>query len=316
MSGEARGGSARPRVGLVGLGAVGARLAGRLRERFDSLAVHDRDPERYSGLTDDRVTAVASPRELATRADLVVLSLPSPAAVEAVMTGENGLLAAAAGGLTVIDTSTVDPGCSRRMGGAAAEAGVAYLDAPITCAVTPGGGTAAAAAGALTFLLGGSSEHLERARPVLDALGRRVHHVGPVGSGSLMKLVTNQLSGIQTLAIAEALVLAAKAGFPAERTLEICADTVASSYVLEGVVRQRLRREPGPAQFSIDLMHKDHLLTATLAAELGAELPMNQVAITLCERMQAAGRGQHDNVAAVNYFAEMAGVDPFDPQSG
>ena len=301
----------RPRVGLIGLGAVGARLAVRLANRFETLCAHDRDADRYRVLGDDRLFAAASPRELAGRCDLVVLSLPSPAAVEAVMTAGDGLLSGVAGDLLVLDTSTVDPACSRRMGDAANAAGVAYLDAPVTCSVTAGGGTAAAAAGALTFLVGGPADQLRRARPLLDTLGRRVHHLGPVGSGSLMKLVTNHLSGIQTLAIAEALVLAARAGFSAERTLEVCADTVATSYVLDGIVRPRLQPEPGPAQFAVDLMHKDHVLAAILAGELGVELPLNEVAVALCERMQAAGRGHHDNVACVNFFADAAGVDVF-----
>ena len=290
------------RLGLIGLGAVGGRLAARLLERFGTLAVLDTDDERVARVCAKGARAEADAKSLGAACDVVLLSLPSPAAVKEVMEGPLGLLAGIRKGAIVVDTSTLDPDSSVEWAGRVEDRGARYLDAPITCSVTPGGGTAAAACGELTFLVGGSREAFDAVRDVLEALGRRFHHLGPSGSGSVMKLVSNHISGIQTLAIAEALNLAEACGFPAERTLEICTDTVAASYVLESIVKSRLESSADTTHFAIELMAKDHRLAESLAAEHGIELPMNRSAIALCEEMCAAGYARRDNVASVEYL--------------
>ena len=296
------------RPGLIGLGAVGGRLAARLLERFGALAVLDTDEDKLARVCALGAHAAADARSLGSACDVVVLSLPSPAALEEVMESPRGLLAGLREGAIVVDTSTLDPRSSVEWAERAEERGASYLDAPITCSVTPGGGTAAAACGELTFLVGGSREAFDSVRDVLEALGRRFHHLGPPGSGSVMKLVSNHISGVQTLAIAEALNLAEACGFSAERTLEICSDTVAGSYVLDSIVRARLESSAQTAHFAIELMAKDHRLAAALAGEHGIELPMNRSALALCEEMCAAGYAQRDNVASVEYFRKRNGL--------
>ena len=218
------------------------------------------------------------------------------------MEGPRGLLGGIREGAIVVDTSTLDPDASAEWAGRTEACGAFYLDAPITCSVTPGGGTAAAACGELTFLVGGSHEAFDAVRDVLEVLGRRFHHLGPPGSGSIMKLVSNHISGIQTLAIAEALNLAEACGFSAKRTLEICSDTVADSYVLDSIVKARLESAAETTHFAIELMAKDHRLAEALAEKHGLELPMNRSALVLCDDMCAAGYARRDNVASVEYF--------------
>ena len=296
------------RLGLIGLGAVGGRLAARLLGRFGMLAVLDRDEEQVARACARGARAEADARNLGSACEVVLLSLPSPAAVREVMEGPRGLLAGVREGAIVVDTSTLDPDSSVEWAGRTEACGAFYLDAPITCSVTPGGGTAAAACGELTFLVGGPRQAFDSVRDVLETLGRRFHHLGPPGSGSVMKLVSNHISGIQTLAIAEALNLAEACGFPAERTLEICTDTVAGSYVLESIVRERLEGSAEHTHFAIELMAKDHRLAEALAREHGIELPMNRGALALCEEMCAAGYARRDNVASVEYMKKRNGL--------
>ena len=300
------------RPGIIGLGAVGYRLAARLLDRFGTLVVLDRDAERLARALALGGEAATDAMSVGGACDVVLLSLPSPPAVKEVMEGPRGLLAGIRAGAVVIDTSTVDPDTSREWAAETTRHGAHYLDAPITCSITPGGGTAAAACGELTFLVGGEKAAFDSVRDVLGALGRRFHHLGPPGSGSVMKLVSNHISGIQTLAIAEALCLAESLGFPAERTLEICADTVAGSYVMDGIVRARLSNPSGSAHFAMELMAKDHRLAEALARSRGIELPMNRRALELCEEMCEAGYARRDNVASVEYFRERPGT----PASG
>ena len=296
------------RLGLIGLGAVGGRLAVRLLERFGALAVLDRDEEQVARACARGARAEADARSLGIACDVVLLSLPSPTAVREVMEGPRGLLAGIREGAIVVDTSTLDPDSSTEWAGRTEACGASYLDAPITCSVTPGGGTAAAACGELTFLVGGSREAFDEVQDILEALGRRFHHLGPPGSGSVMKLVSNHISGIQTLAIAEALNLAEACGFSPERTLEICSDTVARSYVLNSIVKARLESSMEHTHFAIELMTKDHRLAEALAEKHGLELPMNRSALALCDDMCAAGYARRDNVASVEYLRKRNGL--------
>ena len=301
------------RVGLIGLGAVGHHFATHLLTAYGRLTAHDIAPEAVARAADAGARTVASPREVATASDVVILSLPSPDAVEEVMRGEAGVLAGARAWALVIDTSTVGPETSRAIEAAARARGVDYLDAPITTAQAGGASTEGAAAGTATFLVGGTADAFARARPFLKLLGHSAHHLGPSGAGSVVKLITNHISGIELLIYAEAQAIASSAGVSAEALLDVVDDTIAKSYVLRELVDPRVRARDFEPGFSIDLMHKDHRLAGELARAGGVEAPFNDLALELWERMRAAGRGGKDHVEAVNFIAEMAGVDIHDP---
>ena len=288
-------------VSLIGLGAVGSRLATRLLEHGASLRVLDTDKSKVAPIAELGAQVASDPKDTIGNG-VVLLSLPSPAAVDEVMSGEGGLLTGVEKDTIIADLSTLDPESSRGWARLVEERGGHYLDAPVTCAVTSGGGTAAAACGELTFLVGGDKSAFDSIVDVLAVLGRCFHHLGPAGSGSVMKLISNHLSGIQTLAIAEALSLAEACGFSPERTLEICTDTVAHSYVLDSIVKPRLDNPANTAHFAIELMGKDHRLVQTLAEQSGIELPMNDTVLALCDEMCESGYARRDNVASVEYF--------------
>ncbi len=303
------------RVGLIGLGAVGHHFATHLMAAHGRLTAHDIAPEAAARAADAGAQIVVSPREVAAASNVVILSLPSPNAVEEVMRGPEGVLSGAGKGALVIDTSTVGPETSRAVEVAARANGVDYLDAPLTTAQAGGASTEGAAAGTATFLVGGTADAFARARPFLDLLGGSAHHLGPSGAGSVVKLITNHISGIELLVYAEAQAIASSAGISAEALLDVVDDTIAKSYVLRELIDPRVRARDFEPGFSIDLMHKDHRLAGELARVGGVEAPFNDLALELWAQMRAAGRGGKDHVEAVNFIAEMAGVDIHDPPS-
>ena len=301
------------RYGQVGVGSLGHHFALRLRERFGALTIHDIDADRIASLAGPGIEVTASAKSLAAATDVVVLSLPSPGAVEAVMCADDGVLAAAGAHSLVIDTSSIDPGTSRRMHAAASERGVRYLEAPLTSAHPGSAGVAAARDGSFTALVGGKAADLEDARPVLEVFAHRVIHLGAIGSGSLMKLISNQISGITYIAIAEGLALAAAAGFPAETTLDVLSETVARSYALDDDLAPRVRARDYSPAFTTDLMYKDHHLSAELARSLSVPMPLNALAVETYQIQRARGRGGLSCIDVVNLIAEMSGLDIHDP---
>lgn len=301
------------RYGQIGVGALGHHFALKLHQTFEALTVFDIDAERMASLEGQGIELAHSAQEVAARSDVVVLSLPNPPAVEAVMCGEHGVLAGAAAHALVIDTSSIDPDTSRRMHAAAARCEVDYLEAPLTSAQPGSAGIDAARDGSFTVLAGGETADFERSRPVLELFGNRLLHLGPVGSGSVMKLISNQISGISYIAIAEGIALAAAAGFPAETTLDVLGQSVARSYAVDYDLGPRVRARDYSPSFTTDLMHKDQHLAAELARRLKVPMPLNALAVETYQVLRAKGRGGLQCIDVVNLVAETAGVDIYEP---
>ena len=306
---------AKEKIGQIGLGALGSHFARRLIENFAELLVLDIDARKVDRATQSGATAATSARDLAAGADIILLSLPNPAAVRSVLLNADSVLEGARPGTLVIDTSTIDPATSRTLHDAAAAREVSYLDAPVTSGEPGAAGTEGARTGTLTFLVGGEAADYARAEPVLRVLGTRLHHLGPAGAGSIMKLISNHIAGITTMAVAEGVVLAAAAGFPAEQMLEVCRSTVAQSYVMEDDVRSRVVGRDFEPGFTVDLYHKDLNLTAELGRALNVPLLYNQLTLEMFQMMRAQGRGQKSHVDCVNFLAELAGVDIYGRRS-
>lgn len=304
------------RVGQVGIGTLGREFIPHLRKAYGSVTVFDTDAARMRAAVEAGAVGASSPREVAARSQLILLSLPDPAAVRAVMLGEDGVLAGADEGALVIDTTTGEPWTSRAVHDAARARGVDYMDAPVTTPHPGTTGVEAARAGEAMFMVGAGDHAFARAEPVLALLGTHVFHMGPVGNGNVMKLVTNYIAGIGRVAVAEGLVLAAAAGLPAERTLEVCRQSVAQSASLEETAAKLLGENPDATGFAIDLRHKDYRLVAELARRLDVPLFMNGVALALYQTMLSQGLGGRDVSHVVHYLADLAGVDVLAPQGG
>jgi 3-hydroxyisobutyrate dehydrogenase len=213
-------------------------------------------------------SAAATPREAVASADAVVTCLPSSREVEALLDGPEGLLAGLRPGALVLDCTSGDPAGSRRIGARLAEQGIAFADAPVS------GGTNGAEAGTLTIMVGADAETFERARPILSAFGRRIHHVGPVGAGDAVKAVNQLLLGLNILAVGEGLAALVKAGVNPRTALDVINASSGRSFVSEVLVPDRVLTGLWPKTFRLALLAKDVGIAVDLLAETGVEAPV------------------------------------------
>jgi 3-hydroxyisobutyrate dehydrogenase-like beta-hydroxyacid dehydrogenase len=286
------------RVGFIGLGRMGMPMARNILRAGFPLSVFNRSRVPVDELASIGAHACDSPREVALRSEILITCLPGPAEVEKV-TAE--ALEEASAGSIFIDHSTVDPETSRKVAARAESRGVDFLDAPVS------GGVSGAREGALTIMVGGDRQALERSRPVLEAVGRRIFHAGPVGCGSLAKLVNQAITTVAYSAIAEALVLGAKGGISTALLLEILSVSSARSRVLEqagpAIIERRFE-----ADFTLELAMKDLRLAIEAARALGVHLGTAEGARQSYEKALAQGLGNLDHAAVVIPVEREAGV--------
>lgn len=285
-----------PSVSFLGLGRMGLPMATRLLEAGHPLTVWNRSPERVRALAARGATVAATPGEAARGANFIVLMLADPPAVDAVLGGEQGVLAAVAPGATVIDCSTVGPADSRRAAERCAAAGAEFVDAPVL------GSTPAAEQGTLTVLAGGSDVAALAADPILRIFGSRVVRTGGVGSASALKLVMNVLVGGLTELLAEGVLLAERSGLPKDVVRDALFASVLNSPFLGYKAPQLLDRKFSPL-FTTGLMLKDLDLALSLASEQGLELPGTAAVRDAYAATAAAGRRDEDFSAVIEQLA-------------
>jgi len=276
------------RIGFIGLGIMGRPMARNLLAAGFDLTVHSRSPGPVDELVDAGAAGAASPADVAAVSDVVITMLPDTPDVEQVLTGHDGVADGAAAGSLVIDMSTIDPAASRRLAAGFAARDVAMLDAPVS------GGERGAIDAVLSIMVGGESAALERARPVFDALGRTVVHVGTSGAGQVCK-ACNQLVVAATIeAVAEALALAERSGVDAARVRAALLGGLAGSKILEVHGQRMLDRtfEPG---FRARLHAKDARIVLETARDAGADVPSFAVVAEQLDRLVAGGGGELDH---------------------
>jgi 3-hydroxyisobutyrate dehydrogenase len=289
------------RVGLIGLGAMGLPMSRNLLKAGFDLAVWGRRPESASEILAEGATWVGSPRELAERSDVVILMVTnSPDVRELVL--DRGLLDGAAPSTVIVDMSTIAPTMTRSLAETCSERDVDFLDAPVS------GGTQGAEAGTLTIMVGGNGEALERARPVLDAIGGKIFHVGPSGSGEVIKLVNNVLVGVIAAATAEALVLGVKAGADVETMAQVVGASTGASWQLANQFPLRAFNGSFRPGFMTDLLAKDLGLALDLGSETGAPLFLTALTRQLYGEVQATGHGADDYTSILRILESIAGV--------
>jgi 3-hydroxyisobutyrate dehydrogenase-like beta-hydroxyacid dehydrogenase len=303
------------KIGLIGFGTVGRELAVHLVKAHGALGAVDSEPSRADSMRAVGATPFADVAILAAACDIILLSLPNPAAVRAVLDGPDGVIAHAKPGLLIVDTTSSDPATGTEMARRARERGVAYVEAPISTPVAGATGPESARQGAATFLVGASKEDFPRAEAILKPMGRYVYHVGEVGQGSAIKLVTNYIAGATRVAIAEGIAIAAAMGIPAVRTMEICRHAAAASQTLEEVIGRLTGDDPDGVGFAIDLRYKDFRLANELARQVGVPMPLGGQIVELYQMMLAKGWAKRDINSIVPFVAEMAGVDIERPES-
>lgn len=292
-----------PRVAVIGVGKMGGRMSRRLLAAGHPVTVHDPSVELVEPLAALGATVAGGPAEAAREAEVVILSLPTPQIVESVVTGEDGVLRSARPGTVVVDMSTGDPATARRVEAACRDAGVSFLDAPVSR------GTAGAEQGTLLIMVGGDAAVLERARPVLSKLGSDILHVGGPGSGQVAKLCNNMLAAINTQALGEVLVAGVKAGVDLETLAGVLTGGTGGSWVLSNQLPKTVFAGNDATTFAIDLMHKDVWLFLRAAEEMGLATPLAATAGQTLRMAKAEGYGPRDYSAMVRYFEALAHME-------
>ena len=270
------------RIGFIGLGNVGGKLAGSLLGNGYALSVRDLDRETARQFLDDGADWADSPREMAEACDVVVTCLPSPAACSTVMEADDGILAGLSEGKVWMEMSTTDEAEVRRMGELVRATGAQPVDCPVS------GGCHRAATGNIAIFAGCEREAFDRILPVLTTMGRRVLHTGPLGSASVLKVLTNYLASANLASIAEALVTATAAGMDLNTTYEAIRISSGNSFVheTEGQVILNGSRD---INFTMDLVVKDVGLFDALARKLDVPLELSPLLVKVLED----GRERH-----------------------
>ncbi|HVB57370.1 MAG TPA: NAD(P)-dependent oxidoreductase [Candidatus Acidoferrales bacterium] len=285
----------KPTVGLIGLGLMGKPMARNLLKAGFPLVVWNRSSAKADDLVREGAKLGANPRDTAARADVLITIVSDPPALEEILFGPGGAMEGLRRGSIFIDSSTISPDLARRAAAACAERGVDFLDAPVT------GGTWGAEKGELVFMIGGKAEVLERAQPVLDALGKRFFLLGPNGAGQTVKLAMNLILALEVDALVEAIALVAAAGVQGEKLVEVLQSSMGRSALLDVKAPLILKNE-FPASFPLRLMHKDVRLALELAGQSGITLPAAAAAYATYTAVKDASTDDPDYAAVARFW--------------
>jgi 3-hydroxyisobutyrate dehydrogenase-like beta-hydroxyacid dehydrogenase len=297
--------SVRSRLGFIGLGYLGSRIARRLVKADFPLVVCDLDDTKAAEFERLGAESIRDPGKLAGEVDVVLSCLPDELSVEAVYLGTDNILRSARRGTRIIELSTISPETSRRLHRSARQFNVDALDVAVS------GSTATAEAGALTLFGGGERGVFESAEPIFSAIARQWFYMGPGGSGVAMKLVVNALLGTGMQAIAEAVVLGEGLDLPRDLLFDVLARTAVVAPAHAGKLATARKHDYAP-QFPLRLMHKDFGLVLAAAQQLGLSLPATKAAADINAKETAAGNEQ-DFSAVIRRMEETAapaGVTP------
>ncbi len=289
------------KIGVAGLGAMGAAIAARLMEVGHEVAVWNRSPDKAKPLADAGAKVAKSPAELASTCEAVITILTDGAAVDAVYNGPNGLLSGDAKGKLFIDMSTLPPAVMTDLAPKVGAKGGALVECPV------GGSTAPARTGKLLGLMGAEPADAARAKPILDQLCRRLEHCGPVGTGAPMKLAINLPLMVAWQAYGEAFAIARKVGWEPKRLLDLFVDTNGANPALkaraEMIVTMFEGRDPGPTTFSIANGVKDLRTMVETGEAGGADMLATKAALAGFEDATKHGFGGGDGARMAVYWA-------------
>ncbi len=279
-------------VAFIGLGLMGRPMARNLHKAGARLVIHNRSQGVVRALAGEGMVAAESPAAAAREADRVILMLPDTPAVESVLLGADGVVAGIRPGTLVIDMGTTRVPDTRRFARAVAAAGGDYVDAPVS------GGTIGAEAGTLIIMAGGSEAAVAQAMPVFEVLGQRTTRVGPVGTGQVAKAANQVIVGLTIGAVAEALVLAGRAGADPAKVREALRGGFADSRILEVHGQRMVTGDFRPGGKCVT-QRKDLAQALELAAELGLRLPATRLCRSLYDEAIAMGLGELDHAALI-----------------
>jgi 2-hydroxy-3-oxopropionate reductase len=287
------------RVGFVGLGIMGKPMATNLMDAGYKLTVHNRSPEKANELGEAGASVANSPKEVAENADIIITMLPGPPEVQEIVASEDGLVHNIRDGSLIVDMSTSSPILARELAWSAIERGVGMLDAPVS------GGDVGAIEGTLSIMVGGEQADFHRAKPLFEAMGKTITHVGPVGAGQVTKAANQVVVALTIEAVCEALVLGSAGGVAPEKILDVLSGGLAGNKVME-VKREKFlshRFDPG---FRSELHHKDLGIALAAGREYGVVLPVTAIVDQMLLAMRKKGWGGEDHSALLRVIEDLS----------
>lgn len=293
-------------IGFIGLGIMGAPQARNLLRAGFELTVATRTPGKAEKFAEEnsslgKVRAINTPAEVAAASEIIITMVTDSPDVVAVARGDQGIFATAKPNSIIIDMSTISPQVTRELAEEAKSKGLFWLDAPVS------GGEKGAIEGTLTIMLGGDESALERARPVLEAMGKRITHLGPAGNGQATKLCNQIMVAGNLLAVCETLTFAKKAGLDLNTVHQALTGGAANSWALEVLGKKMIDRDFKPA-FMVKLQQKDLRLVMEAAEEILTPLPTTALAHQMFAAVEAEGRGDDGTQSLVRIFERLAGL--------
>jgi len=289
------------KVGYIGLGLMGKSMARNILKAGFPLVVHNRSQEAVDELQGDGARPATSPAEVTSLVDVVITNLPDSPDVEHVALGKNGIIETAKEGQIFIDNSTIKPASAREIAEKLGEKGVACLDAPVS------GGDIGAQKGTLAIMVGGPDEALEKVRPILEAMGKKITHVGDAGAGQIAKAANQIMVAAQMVAMGELLIFARKAGADPQKVVAAIQGGAAQCWALD-VKPERLfagNRQPG---FKAYMQAKDLGIVSDTARQYGIPIIAASVHDQLFNAMLDMGMGDEDNSAVIGVIEALAGT--------
>ena len=289
------------RIGLIGLGIMGKPMARNLVKAGYELVVHNRSRGAVDELVaeSEAVTAASSAREVAEQVSIVITMLPDSPDVEHVVFGEGGLLEGMREGGLLIDMSTIAPATAIEVSKALAERKASSLDAPVS------GGDKGAIAGTLSIMVGGQAADFDRAKPIFEAVGKTIVHVGEAGAGQIVKACNQVVVALNYAAVSEALVLGAKAGVDPEKIVEVLSGGLAASRVLEMRGPSMIEHQFAPG-FRVNLHRKDLGIALATGKEHAVPLPVTALVSQFFDMLAAEGHGDLDHSSLLSLFEKFA----------
>jgi len=289
------------KIGVIGVGTMGYNIVKALLEAKHEVFASDIDSEKVKRTIDLGAKRVESPRGSAEGTDISLLSLPTPADVELVVFGKDGILSGAKPGHIIVDTSTVDPFSTRQNAERAKASGVGYLDAPVLGRPQ--------ACGKWTLPVGGEKAELEKASQVLEVLAAKIIHLGPSGSGNIVKLLNNMMFGAINMITVEIFALCSKLSMDPAMFYDTIANSgaVSVSGLFKELGPKILARDFSPV-FSVNLLHKDMTLGIEMAKRVGMPIFVAPAAQILNELAKSKGLGGEDTAAAVKVYEDILGL--------
>lgn len=277
------------RVGFVGIGTMGLRMSRNLMKAGYDLAIYNRTAEKMQPLVEEGATPCATPAEVGEKSELVFTCVSDVPDVEEVTLGSQGVAKGIPSGGIIVDCSTSSPALARRMADELKPRGIGVLDAPVS------GGPEGARTGDLSIMAGGEEEVFQRAKPVLEAVGKTIILIGPPGSGQLTKAINQIVGALHLEAVAEGIILAKKAGIDAEKVLQAVGGGAAQSWMMKMRGPQMLRDDFTPARFALGLHAKDMRLALEAARQYGAKLELAEQVNAIFQALDEEGLGNKDH---------------------